>query len=129
MAVEFALTQARKVLSACEDIRLIKPGEKLTSVYDCLAGIGRNCPRSHYRARGFKRQIEHRREIDVESQGSAVLPDDPAMFFEDFSILGCKHFCRRRSRFQSIAEPVHASAFQIHASKQRGVDAGPAFAE
>src|SRR5258708_34302670 len=119
MAVEFALAEAGKVLATSQHACGAKPCEELARIANRFAGVGRDRARTHHAARRFKREIEHGSEVNVESEGAAVLSDDLPVFAEEFAVTGGEDICCRRSWPERIAEAVYVSAFEIDAGKQR----------
>src|SRR5258708_34758244 len=106
MAVEFALAEAGKVLAASQHACGAEPCEELARIGNRCAGVSRDRARSHHAARRFKGEIEHGSEVNVESEGAAVLSDDLPVFAEELAIAGGEDICSGRRWPEHIAEAV-----------------------
>ena len=91
--------------------------------------VRRDRARTHHAARGFEGEIEHRGEVNIESEGAAVLSDQLAVLAEEFAIAGGEYI-RRRGRWpEHVAKSVYAAAFEVDAGEQRRGNAFLAIAQ
>jgi hypothetical protein len=65
--------------------------------------------------RCIKCQIQHRREIYVESQSAAVFSDHLAMLLKHLGIAGRKYVGGRGRGAQRIAQAIDGSTFHVDA--------------
>src|ERR1700730_10950771 len=123
MAIELALAEARKVFATTEDFRGPKPLQKLARVSRHFPRIRRHCARAQHAVGCLKCQIEHRREVDIETQRPAGLTDNFPMLAKKLMITSRERVrCRRRCS-QRVAKSIDRSALQINAGKWRRGDA------
>src|SRR5215831_4215381 len=118
VAVEFALSQTREVLPASENSSISQPRQKLAGVQNGFLRVRRHQPRTHHAARSFKRQIDSRGKIDIESECPAVFADYATVFPRELTIPCSKYISRRRCGSNHVAEPVHFSALKVDTPKK-----------
>ncbi len=123
MAVELTLSETRKMFATSDDVCGSEPGNKLPSVNDRFAWVGRHCPGSHHLSRCLKCQIKHRREIDIETQRTTVRADDLPVLAEKLSISRRECLGRGRRSTEYVTKPVDRPALQVNASEKRSPDA------
>ena len=107
MAVECAFAKTGEVLATSEDGGDAQSGEKLAGIGNGFAWVSRDRARTHHAARGFEGQIEHRSEVNVESECAAIFSDHLSVFAEELAIAGGEDVGggRRRARARRGSGP------------------------
>src|SRR5580700_7402877 len=123
MAVQFAFAESRKMFAAPQHSRGAKPRQKLARIYRSFLRIIRYCPRAQHTSRRLQREIEHRREVHVESQRTAVPADDFPVLTKKRPLTRSKHFRCRRCCSQRIAKTIDRPALEINTGEQSSRDA------
>src|SRR5579871_5518939 len=102
MAVERAFAEAGEVFAASENFGGGKAGEKFAGILSSFGGISGDGAGTQDAARGVEGEVENWSKVEVESEGAAVIADDPAVGTKAAWIAGGKDFRGRRCCAEDI---------------------------
>src|SRR5207248_685687 len=122
VCIEISSSQSGKVLAAAKNICSGEPFEKSLRVSHYLLGIVRNGSRGQYLACLRQVEVEHRREIYIESQGPNLFTNDAAVFFKQLLGIRAKNVGGRGRRSDDVAQAIDRAAFQVDAAKERSLN-------
>ena len=109
VCIEISSSQSGKVLAAAKNICSGEPFEKSLRVSHYLLGIVRNGSRGQYLACLRQVEVEHRREIYIESQGPNLFTNDAAVFFKQLLGIRAKNVGGRGRRSDDVAQAIERS--------------------
>ena len=120
--IERPSAQPGKMLAAAHHAVRCQAGEKAARIIDHALRCSCRSSRAHHCGRFRQRQIQHRRQRCIEAEGLHRPRNQLAMLARissSFFVVRRRthHRLRGRHRRQRIAQPVHRSAFHIHAAK------------